>query len=83
MLLNDTPYTEELDPHVDRKRSLELQAQLETLVVVPRVHGVRERQLFEVEWREKTDFLKHAGERTGRESTTRETKDTDLIPDTI
>ena len=82
MLLNVIPYTEELDLHVDRKESLDLQAQLETLVV-PRVHGIRERQLFEVERREKADFLKHAGERTGSESTTRETKDTDLIPDMI
>jgi hypothetical protein len=80
---NDIPYAKELDPYVDGKGSLELHAQLETLFVIPRIHGIREWQLFEVAWREKSDFLEHAGEGTSRESTTRETENTDLIPDVI
>ena len=81
--LDVIPYTKELDPYVNGEGSLELQAQLETLIVVPRVHGVSERQLFHVARREKADFLEHAGERTGCESTTRETKNTDFISDAI
>ena len=80
---SDIPYAKEIDPYVDRKGSLELEAQLETLFIIPRVHRIGERQLFEVAWREETDFLEHAGEGTGCESTTRETKNTDLIPDMI
>ena len=81
--LNDIPYTKELDPYVDRKGSLELHTQLETLFVIPRIHFVRERQLLEIALREKSDFLEHAGKGTSRESTARETKNTDLISDTI
>jgi len=81
--VNDIPYAKELDPYVDGKGSFELQAQLEALIVIPRIHGIRERQLFEVAWREKPDFLKHACEGTGCESATRETKNTDLIPGAI
>jgi hypothetical protein len=80
---NDIPHAKEFDPHADRKGSLELQAQLETLFVVPLIHGIREWQLLKVVWREKPDFLEHAGEDAGCESTTGETKDTDLISDTI
>ena len=81
--LNGIPYTEELDPYVDGEGALELQAQLETLVVIPRVHGIRERQLFKVAWREKSNLLEHAGEGASCESTTRETENTDLISGTI
>jgi hypothetical protein len=80
---NYIPHAKELDPYVDRKGSLELHAQLQTLFVIPRVHGIRERQLFEVAWREKPDFLEHASEGTSCESATRESKNTDLIPDVI
>ena len=82
-MLNDIPDAEELDPYVDRKGSFELQAQLEALFVIPRIHGIREGQLFKVAWREKPNFLKHAGEGAGCESATRETKNTDLISDAI
>ena len=80
---SDIPYAKEIDPYVDRKGSLELEAQLETFIIIPRVHRIGEWQLFEVAWREKADFLEHAGEGTSCESATRETKDTDLIPDLI
>jgi hypothetical protein len=76
---HDIPHAKKLDPHVDRKRSLELQAQINTRVVILLIHGTREWQLFNVPLREKPDFLDHAGEGASRVSTTRETKDTDLI----
>lgn len=82
-MLNDIPYTKELDPYVDGECSLELHAQLETLLVVPRVHCIREWQLFEIARREKPDFLKHTGKGTGCESTTRETEDANLISNVI
>ena len=82
-MANNIPYAKELDPYVDGKGSFELQAQLQTLFVITRIHGIRERQLFEVAWREESDFLEHTGERTGCESATRETKNTDLISGAI
>ena len=42
-MLNDIPYAEELDRHVDRKGLLELRAQPATIFVILCVHGVRER----------------------------------------
>ena len=80
---NYIPHAKEFDAYVDRKCSLELHAQLQTLFVIPRVHGIRERQLFEIAWREKPDFLEHTSEGTSCESATRESKNTDLIPDVI
>jgi hypothetical protein len=80
---DDIPYTKELDLYVDGKCSLKLHTQSETLVVIPRVHGIRERQLFDVPLREKPDFLKHASEGASSEGAPRKTEDTDLIPDTI
>ena len=59
---HNIPYTKKLDPYVDRKGSFELHAQLETLFVIPRVYGIRERQLFGVAWREKPNCLDHTGE---------------------
>ena len=82
-MLNDIPYAEELDPHVNRKGSLELETQLDALRVIPRVHIVRERQLFEVAGGNKSHFLKHSREGAGCKSATRETKNTDLIPGAI
>lgn len=80
---NDVPHAKELNLHVNRKGSFELHAQFKTLVIIPRVHGIRERQLFVVAWREKADFLEHASKGTCREGTARETENTDLIPDFI
>jgi len=81
--LNDIPYAEELDLHVDGKGSLEVLAQVETHFVVPRIHGICERQLLEVARGEKSDFLNHASEGAGCESATRETKNTDMVSGTI
>ena len=80
---NYIPHAKESDLYIDRKGSLELQAQLKTLFVVPLIHGIREWQLLKVVWREKPDFLEHTGEDASCESTTGETKDTDLISDAI
>jgi hypothetical protein len=77
--LNDVPYAKELDPHIDGKRSLELQAQINARIIILLIHGTREWQLFNVPLREKPDFLYHAGEGTSGVSTTRETKDADLV----
>ena len=82
-MLNDIPYTDELDPYVNGKRSLERHTRLETLFVILRVHGVRERQLFEVARREKTDFLDHASEDSCCTSAAREPKNTNVIPRAI
>ena len=76
---DDIPYAKELDFYVDGESSLELYAQFETLLVIPRVHVIRERQLFEVTLREKSDLLKHAGESTCCVGAARKTKDTNLI----
>ena len=81
--LGNIPYAKELDPDVYGKGPLKLQAQPETLIVIPRVHGICERQLFEVARGEKSNFLEHAGEGPSCESTTRETENTYLIPDAI
>jgi hypothetical protein len=81
--LDNIPYAKELNLYVDGKGSLELHAQCETLFVILRVRGIRERQLFQVAWGEKSNFLKHAGEGTSCESSTGETEKTDLIPGTI
>ena len=81
--LNDIPHAEELDFYVYRKSSLELLAQVEALLIFSRVHGIRERQLFNVAWREKTNFLKHASESTCCKGSTRETENGYLIPDMI
>ena len=77
------PHANKLDPDVDGKSSLKLHAQLETLFVIPGVHGVRKRQLFDVAWREKSDFLEHASEGTSGESTTGETENANSIPNVI
>ena len=79
----DIPYAKEVDFYVDGESSLELHAQSKTFSIIPGIHGVRERQLFLVAWREKSDFLKHASEGTCCESTTRETENRDSIPGTI
>jgi hypothetical protein len=79
----DIPYAKKLDPHVDRKRSLEFQAHINGLVVILRIQGTCEWQLFDVRLREKPDFLYHPGESTSCVSTARKTKDTDLISDMI
>lgn len=81
--LGDVPYSKKLDLYVDGKGSLELDAQIETFFVFPLVHGVRKWQLFDVTLREKSDFLKHAGESTSRESTARETENAYPIPNAI
>lgn len=81
--LNGVPYAKKLDLYVDRKGSLELHAQSKALFIIPRVHGICERQLFHVALREKSNFLKHAGKSARRESTTRKTENTDVIPDAI
>ena len=80
---DDVPYAKEVDPYVDGKGSFELHAELETLFVIPCIHGICERQLLEVAWREKADFLKHAGEGTSSESPARKAKNIDLIPHMI
>jgi len=81
--LGDIPYTEELDPYVDGEGPLELETLLATLFASALVHRKRERQMFEVVRREEPDFLKHTGEGAGRESTAREAKNTDLVPEVI
>jgi hypothetical protein len=80
---HDIPYTKKLDPHVDRKRSLELQALINGLSVILRIQGTCEWQLFDVRLREKPDFLHHPGESTSCVSTAGKPKDTDLISDMI
>ena len=80
---NDIPYAKELDFYVDGESSLELYAQFETLSVISCVHRIREGQLFDVAWREKPNFLEHASKSTCGEGTTRETENTNLIPDVI
>jgi len=76
---NNTPYPKELDLYLGAEGSLELCAQRMTGVIFPHVHGIRERQLFEVPCRKKPDFLEHTGEGAGRYGTARETKNTDLV----
>lgn len=80
---DDVPYAKKLDLYVDRKGPLELDAQFKALFVIPRVHGICERQLFHIVLREKSDFLKHASKSASRESTTGKTENTDVIPNTI
>ena len=80
---NDIPNSNKLDPYVGGEGSLELHAELETLFVIPRIHGIGEGQLFEIAWREKADLLKHPSEGASCESTARETKNTYLIPHMI
>jgi len=81
--LDGIPYSKKLDLYVYGKGSLELHAQFQAFLIVPGVHSIREGQLFDVGLREKSDFLKHAGESTGGEGTARETENTDLIPNMI
>ena len=76
---NNIPYPKEPDFYLGTEGSLELCAQRMTGVVFPHVHGIRERQLFEVPCREESDFLEHTGEAAGRYCTARETKDTDFV----
>jgi hypothetical protein len=80
---DDIPHAEELNLDVDGKGSLKLHAQLKTLIIIPRVHSVRERQLLDVELREKPDFLEHTGKSTGGEGTARESENADLIPSVV
>ena len=80
---DDVPYTKELDPHVDGKGSLELHAQPAAFFIVPRIHFVREWQLFAVAWGEKSDFLEHAREGASCKGATREPKNTYLISHAI
>ena len=81
--LGDIPYAKELDPHVVRKGSLESSAHLEIFFVPTLVHGVRERQLFDVALGEKSNFMNHASEGASRVSTTREPENANLVPGTI
>ena len=77
------PYAKELDPYIDREGLLELYALVETRFGLAIVHCKRKLQLFEVVRREKSNFLKHPSEGTSCISTTRETKNTDLVPEAI
>ena len=77
------PYAKELDPYIDREGLLELYALVETRFGLAIVHCKRKLQLFEVVRREKSNFLKHASEGASCISTTRETKNTDLVPEAI
>ena len=79
MELDNIPYAKELDFYVDGKSSLELYAQFKAPLVLPRVHIIRERQLFEVTLREKSNLSKHASESTCCVGTARKTEDTNLI----
>ena len=76
-------YPDQLDFYVARKCSLGLGAQPEAGVVIPRIHGILERRLFEIAWRKESDFPDHAGESTSRHSTAREARNTDEIPGMI
>ena len=71
---NNIPCPKELDFYVETEGLLELCTQCMTCVVFPHVHGIRERQLFEVPFREESDFLEHTGESAARYGTARETK---------
>jgi hypothetical protein len=73
------PHAKKVDLYVDGKSSFELRAQLTTLIVIPCVHLIREGQLFDVAWREESDFLEHASKSASREGTPRETKNADSI----
>ena len=77
------PHPDELDFYVGRKCLLESGAQTATGVVIPRIHGIRERRLFEIAWRKESDFLDHAGKSASRHSTTRRARKADIIPGTI
>lgn len=80
---NNIPDANKLDPYVDGEGPLELHAQLETIFVIPRVHGVRERQLLDIARREKSDFLEHASKGTSSERTTGETENANSISNVI
>jgi hypothetical protein len=65
-----------MDPDVNGKGPFELQAQLAVSAVI---YLIRERQLCDVGLGEKSDLLKHAGQRTSCVCTARETKKTDFV----
>jgi len=77
---NSVPNAYEFDVDVDREGLLERVTLLPALLIFSGIHFVSEWDLLVIEWRQKSNLVDHACERSSGISPARETENKDLVP---